>query len=492
MTDGGELTLDPADWNEFRRLAHRMVDDMLDHLSTLRDRPAWQPMPESVVAHFGGPVPFAGEGAEAVYREFLENVLPYPNGNLHPRFFGWVQGNGTPLGMMADMLAAGMNPHLAGFNQAPALVEEQVIRWFAELMGFPRQASGLLMLGGSMANILGLAIARNVRAGFDVREAGMYPGARMMVYADAETHRWVVKAVELLGMGRASLHWVPGNGEHRMDVDALRQAIREDRQAGLRPLCVVGNAGTVNTGATDDLRALAHLCREEGLWFHVDGAYGALARLSEELRPVVAGIEEADSLAFDFHKWMYQPFDVACLLVRDAAAHRAAFASPAAYLASMHRGTIAGGLPFADRGVDLTRGFRALKVWMSVKAHGIDTFARLIEQNVAQAQALAERVVAHPELELLAPVPLNIVCFRYAPGDVPDEILNTINEELLLRLQESGTAVPSSTVLDGRFALRCCIVNHRSRREDFDALVDGVVRIGREVLAGSPYAGAGP
>jgi aromatic-L-amino-acid decarboxylase len=465
-----ERTLDPADWEAFRSLAHRMVDDMLDHLSTLRTKPAWQPMPEEVRARLSEPLPVEPQGAEAVYRSFFEDVLPYPNGNLHPRFWGWVQGNGTPLSMMAEMLAAGMNPHMAGFNQAPALVEAQVIRWFIELMGLPPTASGVLALGGTMANILGLVVARNARAGFDVRELGLSgQGPRLMVYASVETHGWINKAVELLGLGKSSVRRVPVDADFRVELGALREAICDDRRAGHRPICVVGNAGSINTGATDDLGGLARLCRDEHVWFHVDGAFGALARLSERLRPIVAGIEEADSLAFDLHKWGYQPFDVACVLVRDGALHRAAFASSASYLATMDRGVIAGGLPFANLGVDLTRGFRALKVWMSLKAHGVSAIARLIEQ---------------PDLELLAPVPLNLVCFRFAPAGLDGDRLNQVNQELLLRLQESGIAVPSSTTLGGRFAIRCAIVNHRSRREDFDALVEAVVRIGREILAG--------
>lgn len=477
-----EETLDPRDWEEFRGLAHRMVDDMIDHLASLRAQPAWRPMPAPVRESFDEPLPREGAGAGPVYREFLERVLPYPNGNLHPRFWGWVQGNGTPLGMMADMLASGMNPHLAGFDQAPARVEDQVLRWLAELMGFPPGASGLLVTGGTIANVLGLAVARHARAGFDVREEGVQGGRpRMTFYGSAETHGWARKAAELLGLGNASFRRVPVDREYRVDVDALAARVREDRAAGLHPFCVIGTAGTVNTGATDDLRALAAFCRAEGLWFHVDGAFGALARLVPELRPVVDGMEEADSLAFDLHKWGYLPFECACVLVRDAEAHRGAFAIQASYLAESTRGVIAGGLPFADRGIDLTRGFKALKVWMSLKAHGVDTLARLVQQNVEQARHLAGRIRAHAELELLAPVPLNVVCFRYAPEGAAEAELNAVNEEVLLRLQEGGIAVPSGTVLGGRYAIRVANVNHRSRREDFDTLVEAVARIGAEV-----------
>lgn len=477
-----ELTLDPADWDEFRALAHRMVDDTIAHLSSLRDAPAWRPMPDAVRASFAEPLPVDGAGAEAAYRAFVERVRPYPNGNLGPRFWGWVQGTGTPLAMMAEMLAAALNPHLGGLNQAPALVEKQVIAWLAEMMGFPAGASGVLVTGGTMANVLGLAVARHAKAGFDVRAEGLQGGRpRMTLYGSAETHGWVKKAAELLGLGHASFRAIPVGGDYRVDVEAMRAAIHADRAAGHHPFCAIGTAGTVNTGATDDLRALAALCREEGLWFHVDGAYGALTRLSGQLAPIVAGMEAADSLGFDLHKWMYLPFEAACVLVRDARVHRAAFSMSATYLAETTRGVIAGGLPFADLGVDLTRGFKALKVWMSLKAHGVGTIARLIEQNVAQARYLAGLVEADPALELLAPVPLNVVCFRYAPGGLPQARLNAVNEEILLRVQERGVAVPSGTTLGGRYAIRAAVTNHRSRRQDFALLARSVVEIGREV-----------
>lgn len=495
LTATTEETLDPVGpdgWSDFRKLAHRMVDDMLDYLSTLDEQPAWRPLPGSVRAAFKEPLPNRGEGAEAAYRDFLQLVRPYPNGNLHPRFWGWVQGNGTPLGMMADMLASGMNPHLAGFNQAPALVEHQVLAWLAELMGFPGDASGLLVTGGSMANVLGVAVARFAALqaiGYDVREWGVQArpdGAgppRMICYGSTETHSWARKAVELLGLGNAGLRRIPADRDYRLDLEALRRAVAEDRGTGALPVCVIATAATVNTGAVDDLTAVADFCRAEKIWFHVDGAFGALLRLSDRLRHRVAGIERADSLAFDLHKWGYLPFECACVLVRNPETHRATFATKASYLDETMRGVIAGGLPFAERGLDLTRGFKALKVWLSFKAHGVAAFGRLIEQNVRQAQHLASLVEAHPDLELLAPVSLNVVCFRYAPRGVPENELNALNREILLQLQETGTAVPSGTLLEGRFAIRCANVNHRSRLRDFDALVDAVSSIGRELRA---------
>lgn len=477
-----EITLDPNYWEEFRALAHRMVDDTVDFLRSLRERPAWEPMPDAVRGSFPEPLPVQGEGAAEAYHQFAERILPYTNGNRHPRFWGWVQGNGTPLGMMADMLAAAMYPHLAGFDQAPVRVEEQVHAWLAELMGLPATATGILVEGGTMANVLGLAVARHHGAGFDVRREGHHAGrARMTFYGSAETHGWANKAAEFLGMGSESFRMIPVDDAYRIDTAALARAVAEDRSAGHHPFCVIGTAGTVNTGAIDDLATLADFCAAEGLWFHVDGAFGALARLSPALAPLLAGMERADSLALDLHKWGWLPFGVACALVRDGDAHRAAFSMRASYLAGATRGPIAGGLPFADLGMDLTRGFKALKVWMSMKAHGTGTMARLIEQNVAQTRYLASLIDASPDLELLAPVPLNIACFRYAPDALAEDRLNAVNEEILLRLQEREGMIPSATTLEGRYAIRVANVNHRSRREDFDALAAAVVRIGREV-----------
>ncbi len=483
--DGVEVSLDPQDWAELRALGHRMLDDMFDHLSTLRDRPAWQPVPETVKDQLREPLPRKKQGADAVYQEFLQNVLPYTNGNRHPRFWGWVQGNGTPLGMLADMLASGMNPHLAGFDQSPTLVEHQVLAWLTELMGMPPETSGILVGGGTMANITGLVVARHSRAGFDIREQGLQGNEHPMLtlYGSSETHGWAQKAAELMGLGNRAFRRVVVDDNLRIDLTALGRAVHEDRRLGHRPFCVIGNAGTVNTGAIDDLAALAKFCREERLWFHVDGAFGALARIVPSLESLVGGIERADSLAFDLHKWMYLPFEVACVLVRDARAHRDAFALTPIYLAQTSRGVIAGGLPFADRGLELTRSFRALKVWMSLKAHGISAFSSLIEQNVRQARYCTDLVNNHPDLELVAPAPLNIVCFRFAPKDVSNYDLNLINEEILLRIQESGLAVPSGTKIGDAFALRIAITNHRSKREDLDLLVKAVAETGRAIVS---------
>ncbi len=474
-----EESLDPKDWQAFRALAHRMVDDSLDHLETLRDRAPWQPLPPAVrSALTSEPVPREPQSAERAYEDFLVNVLPYTNGNRHPRFWGWIQGNGTPLGMMADMLAAGMNAHCAGLDQAPKLVELQVIAWLAELMGFPKDASGVLVSGGTMANVLGLAVARNAGAGFNVRELGMQGTTeRLSVYASTEVHSWAQKAVELFGMGNSSLRRVPVDADMRIRMDALRDMIAADRLAGCMAICVIGTTGTVNSGATDDLDALADLCAQEKLWFHVDGAFGALARLVPSLAPALRGMERADSLAFDLHKWMYLPYEVACVLVRDRAVHEATFSVTPSYLTDEGRGVIAGGLPFADRGVELTRNFKALKVWLSLKAEGVDKFARVIEQNVEQARRFAARITRVPDVVLSAPVSLNVVCFRVAPPSKSAEQQDALNKELLLRIQETGLAIPSGSKIGGRYVIRVACSNHRSRWEDFEALAEGIERL---------------
>jgi aromatic-L-amino-acid/L-tryptophan decarboxylase len=382
------------------------------------------------------------------------------------------------------MLASGVNAHMAGGQQAPTLVEEQTLRWMTELMGMPAESTGLLTTGGTMANLLGVAVARNTRAGFRVRQEGLQGNhPRLLIYASTETHSWSQKAVELLGLGTESLCRIPVNDRYQIDLKQLEAKISEDIARGHRPIAVVGNCGTVNTGAIDDLGALADICHNHGIWLHVDGAFGALLKLTSAHAHLVHGIERADSLAFDLHKWMYMPFEIGCILIRDPQAHASAFATHANYLESTDRGIMAGGFPFADRGVELTRNFKALKLWMSLETHGVDAFAALIEQNVAQSTHLESLIDADPELELMAPRVMNVVCFRYVPANrhLREADLNDLNRELLLRLQESGLYVVSGTLLDNRYAIRVANTNHRSRMEDFDALAADCVRLGRGI-----------
>ena len=480
-----EESLDPHDWASMKDLGHRMVDDIMEYLETVRDRPVWQPVPETVKADLDQPLPLQPEGPEKVYQDFLENILPHPMGNIHPRFWGWVIGTGTPLGALAEMLAATLNPNVGGAEHVANYVENQVIAWCKQMLKFPPEASGLLVSGGSMANLVGLTVARNTKAEFDLRAKGMAGAPRKMtLYGSTEMHSSLQKAVELLGLGNEALRRIPVNADYEIDIGLLQDSISKDRADGHHPFCIIGNAGTVNTGAFDDLDALAGICRNEGMWFHVDGAFGALAALSPDLQAMVDGMQAADSLAFDLHKWMYMPYEVGCALVRREEDHRRTFALTPEYLAhGGNRGLLAGSRWYSDYGIELSRGFKALKVWMSIKEHGIDKYARLIRQNVNQANYLARLVDENPALERLAPAPLNIVCFRFIADGLDDEALNQLNQEILIQLHEKGIAAPSYTTLNGRYAIRTAITNHRSTRSDFDLLVAEVTRLGNELCA---------
>lgn len=484
-----EETLDPSDWEPLRVLGHRLIDDAVDWLRDVRERPVWQSLPDQVRRQLRQPLPREGRPAEQVYQSFREHVLPYPTGNVHPRFWGWVMGTGSLTAAYAEFLAALMNCNVSGFDDAASAVEGQVIDWLKEAFGFPPEGTGVLVSGGAMANVVGLAVARNSRAGFDVRREGLRAAARpFSIYGSTGVHNTNVKALELLGLGREALRSVPSLASGAIDVAALAQAIVADRAAGRQPLAVIGSCGTAGTGAIDDLPALADLCRREQLWLHVDGAFGAWAVVAPGLRERVAGLERADSLAFDLHKWGFLPYEIGCTLVRDGRNQRAAFAVSAPYLTANAGGISPAGTPISDLGPQLSRSFRALKAWMALQEHGFDKLGRLVRQNVDQAAHLATRIADEPELELLAPVALNIVCFRYR-GSVAPERLDALNAELLVRLQESGLAAPSHTSLDGRFALRVAITNHRTRRADLDLLADAVLGLGRELAPGRAPAG---
>ncbi len=486
--DRGELVdglgLDPADWEELRGLGHRMVDDAIEWWSTLRERPVWRPVPAEVRARLEGGLPQEGGSAEEAYEDFLRDVLPYPHGVPHPRFWGWVNGSGLPIGAFADFLATTMNSNAGAFQQSATYVERQVLGWLKEMLDFPAATSALLTSGCSHAQVIALAAARNAKAAGDVRRDGLgREPRRLTLYGSVETHNSVRKAVELLGLGGDALRALPVDEEYRMDIQALRQAIAADRAAGLQPSCVIGTAGTVNTGATDDLERLADVCAEEGLWFHVDGAFGSLAWLAPELRGPLEGLQRADSLAFDLHKWLYLQNDVGCVFVRDEVHHRGAFELSAPYLSELRGGPASefeGS--FKDYGPELTRRFRALKPWMSLKQHGVRKLGEAIRQNVLQARYLAGLIESSSELELLAPVPLNVVAYRFVNPDLSPGEHDLLNRELLVRMQESGSAVPSHTTLRGRFGLRMANTNHRSRPEDFEFLAQETLRLGRELI----------
>jgi glutamate/tyrosine decarboxylase-like PLP-dependent enzyme len=487
MRDDGirvDGSLDPEDWGEAARVAHRMVDDAIEHLKGIRARPVWRPLPDSTRAALATPVPREPSSLSGVYDDFLAQVRPWPMGNIHPRFFGWFMGSGNLTGALADFLAAIDGSNLGGGMTAPAQVDRQVTAWLKELVGFPADAGATLTGGGSVANLVCLTVARNVMAGVDVREHGVCGLEKpMRFYASAEVHSCVQKALEVLGLGNSALVRIPVDGAFRMDVAALTRAIAEDRARGMKPACVIATAGTVNSGAVDPIADIAEVARREGMWFHVDGCIGALVRLAPQNRHRVAGIEAADSLSLDPHKWLHAPFEAGCAIVRDRRAHFGAFTLHGEYLEEKPRGPASGEYLF-DYGVDLSRGFKALKIWMAMKHHGAEKFGRLIDQNIALAQYLAGRVEATPGMELVAPVSLNIVCFRLVEPGMDEDALAAFNAEVHLRVQEGGVAVPTDTRLNGRYCLRVAVVSHRTTRKDMDIFLTEVQRVAADVRAG--------
>jgi aromatic-L-amino-acid/L-tryptophan decarboxylase len=478
-----DRNLDPDDWQRFRELSHRALDDMIAHLQTIEDRPVWQPAPEAVRARFDSALPRKSRDLERVLSDFTRNIKPYATGNTHPLFMGWVHGAGTPVGMLAEMLAAGLNANCGGRNHIGIDVERQLTRWFAEAFGFPRDASGVFVTGTSMANFLGLLIARNDALGHGVRADGLRAApAQLTAYTSAQAHGCIAQALELAGIGSRNLRKVPVDAAGAMRLDRLRAAIAKDRRQGRQPFLIVGTAGTVNTGAVDDLNGIADVAEKQKLWFHVDGAFGALAALSERLRPLVAGMERAQSIAFDLHKWAHVPYDAGFLLVRDAEAHRRTFANQAAYLQRAPRGLGSGEVWPCDLGPDLSRGFRALKAWFTLETFGTDKIAASIERCCRVARHLERRLRKLPMFEVVAPVALNIVCFRVRGAS--DEV----QQAVVMDLQERGVAAPSLTVLDGRTTIRAAIVNHRTTTRHADLFVEHLLASTHARLQGESAA----
>jgi aromatic-L-amino-acid decarboxylase len=389
-----------------------------------------------------------------------------------------VQGGGTPVGMLADMLAAGLNANVGGRDQSPVEVEKQVVQWVRELFAFPQTASGLFVTGTSMANLISVLVARTAALGIDVRTTGLAASnKRLIAYTSAGAHGCIAQAMDLAGLGIGALRVIPMNAAFEMDLKALQQAIIADRQSGLTPFFIAATAGTVDVGAIDDLDAIAEVAQQEQLWFHVDGAYGALAILAADIAPRLVGIERADSIAFDFHKWGQVPYDAGFILIRDGELHHDTFAAPSAYLRRESRGMAAGSPWPCDFGPDLSRGFRALKTWFTIKVYGTDNMGAVISTTCQLAQYLKTLIENNPQLELLAPVSLNIVCFRFRC-----EQADVVNANIVADLQESGIVAPSSTTINGCVAIRAAIVNHRTNTCDIDALIEATIRFGEMQL----------
>ena len=481
-------SLDPVDWAEFRCLAHAMLDRSLNHLRNQRQEPVWTPPTEEVADAFQDFLPIKPQGTDRVCRDISRFVQSFGTGNTHPRFFGWVHGTGTPGGVIAELISAAMNANCGGRNHIGHHVESQVIEWWRQIFRFPETSSGLLVSGTSMATQIALTVARNEALPFNVREEGIVEQGResgldLIAYTSQEAHGSVDKAMETLGLGRKRLRRIKVDGKGRMDPCDLTASIDADRQAGLTPFAVIATAGTVNTGAVDRLDEIADVSEREDVWLHVDGAFGALAVLSPQDRHKVRGIERAHSLAFDFHKWLHVPYDAGMVLIRDGERHLSAFGMEQDYLAGTDRGLAAGQPWFCSYGPELSRGFRALKVWFTMKEHGLERLGGKIGDNCRQAEWLAERIDGHIDLELLAPVALNIVCFRFIDEGLTEPELDHINNEIVVTLQESGIAVPSTTRLNGRLAIRVNITNHRTTIDDLKILISAILPIGKKLAA---------
>lgn len=451
-----------------------MLDDMFDHLESLRRQPVWRTPPQALRQSFRQALPQGPSDLAEVHRIFRDTVLPYSSGNAHPGFMGWVQGGGTVVGMLAEMLAAGMNSNLGGRDHMALEVEQQVTGWAREMFGFPATASGLFLTGASQANFLAVLVARRRALGPAVRTKGLDDeGLRLTAYASAAVHGCLGRAMDMAGLGADALRLVATDEAQQIDLAALRASIAADRAAGFSPFLVVGSAGTVDVGALDDLAGLADIAAGEGLHFHVDGALGGLGVLAPSIAPRLAGVERADSIALDWHKWGQAPYDAGYLLVRDAELHRATFAADASYLQRAGRGLAAGDWWPCDYGPDLSRGFRALKTWFTLKTYGAAALGEVIERTCALARELAARIQAEPELELVAPVALNVVCFRFRDAA-------ELNPEIVMRLHEAGVVAPSLARVGGRPVIRAAIVNHRTELRDIAALVEATLETGRQ------------
>ena len=476
--------------DELRRLGHRLVDQIADWLRSLRDLPLTREATPRAIRELLGraDLPERGEPAGPLLDEAGRLLFQHSLFNGHPRFWGYVTASAAPVGALGDLLASAVNANVGAWELSPVAseIEARTVSWIAELIGFPSR-TGLLVSGGNMANFIGFFAARRAAATWDIRGAGLRGDSRpLAMYASTETHTWIQKAADLSGIGTEAIRWIEADADCRIDVEGLRQQIAQDRGAGMLPFLVVGNAGTVGTGAIDPLPALAEVCREERVWFHVDGAYGGPAAALPEAPDDLRGLAGADSVALDPHKWLYSPLEAGCALVRERRHLVDAFSFHPAYYrfeGDEHDPPT----NFYELGLQNSRGFRALKVWLGLRQAGREGYRQMIRDDIALARDMHRALAEHPELEARS-CNLSIVTFRYVPEDLAGRAdaasyVDTLNERLLARLKASGEAFVSNTLLAGRFVLRACIVNFRTTRSDVRALPAIVARIGRQVDA---------
>lgn len=482
------------DARAFRAAGHALVDQIADYLERLPGLPVTRgESPRAVRNALGrGSLPEQGRPMDELLAEVTPLLVEHSLHNGHPRFWGYITSSANPAGALADLLAAAVNPNLGRWDIAPIAseIEAQTVRWLAELVGYPADCGGILTSGGNMANFLAFVAARRAQASWDIRREGLYGEPRKLAaYVSADAHTWVDKAADVSGLGSDAVRWVSTDRQQRMRPDDLATLIRSDRRAGLLPFLVVGTAGTTGTGAIDPLPELAELARRERLWFHVDGAYGAPAATLPEAPAELRGLALADSLALDPHKWLYAPLEAACCLVRDPQALPDAFSfQPSYYKLDRRADDGRPGINYYQYGMQNSRGFRALKVWLGLRQTGRRGIARMIGEDIALARRLYELTAEHPDLEARSHS-LSITTFRYRPrelsghGEALAPYLNELNERLLDELQRSGRAFVSNAVVAGDYLLRACIVNFRSSAADIDALPGIVCEIGEALDA---------
>lgn len=478
------LDWSPADAHAFGEQALDIWTELLDRLHgdlpVARSRTAAE-VREAVVRDIpSDPMP-TDELVKHLRKVVFEESM-YPG---HPGFLAYISGAGTVPGAAADLIAAGLNQNSGAWRMSPAAteIEQHLMKWFASRLGMPEGSTGYVTSGGAMTNLIGLALARSHHAGWDVRSDGLSGGAQLTVYVSSEVHDTIDRAVQILGIGDAGIRRIQTDDQRRMDVGALRLEIESDLAAHHRPTAVVGTAGTTGTGAIDPLASIADVCAEYGIWFHVDAAYGGPVALTDRHRHLFDGIERADSLGFDPHKWLYTPHAGACLLVRDPAHLADTFAVDASYIVSDNESMV-WGLDLYELSPQFSRPFAALKIWVSLLAHGWDAYERRITHDMALAQYLHQLVKDHPDLEPMGEPGLSITCFRYVPGDLngrpdTDEYLDLLNEKLLFDIQLGGKVFPSNAIVNGHFALRSCIVNFRTEGDTMEELALETVRLGR-------------
>lgn len=477
---------------QFRALGHDLVERIATHLETLPDRPVTRGDTPAQVRALLGQAALADGPADPArtLEEAAHLLLEHSLFNGHPRFWGYITASPAPLGILGDLLAAAVNPNAGAYILSPVAteIEKQTVRWIAELIGYPAECGGLMVSGGNMANMVAFLAARRAKASWDIRQGGLRAGpAQLVAYASRETHTWIHKAADLFGLGLDAIRWIDTDDGQRMRVDALERAIAADRAAGHAPFCVIGTAGSVSTGAIDPLGGIADVCRRHDLWFHVDGAYGAPAACLPEAPADLKALSLADSVAVDPHKWLYAPLEAGCTLVRDPRHLVDAFSFHPEYYHFSDAGD--GGAPtnFYELGLQNSRGFRALKVWLGLRQAGRDGYVRMIRDDIALADAMFRAAQAHPELEPFT-LGLSIATFRFVPaeltlaGPAREQYLNELNSALITRLQAEGKAFVSNAVIGGRYVLRACVVNFRTERADAEALPGIVVTTGRAVM----------